>query len=117
MPEEVESIAVIEVGDATSLLATIEDRLHRELRKVGANLNWQVKSGLDTGTFKQSSPGQPYANAGGAVFVWLEGAEGDLERACKIIETAARQYRRTVRFLGPDDTEFKQRKRMSFADQ
>jgi hypothetical protein len=112
--EDTEIIAELNVGNATSLLATLEEEIGSSLQKLGGGVTSEVKSGLLAMTMRPSAPGQPADSSSQAVFVLLRGGEEEITRSRSVIEGAANRHRLNARFLSPGNREFEVRRRTTF---
>jgi hypothetical protein len=116
MAEQSETIAVIDVGNATSLCQDIEDTLKNKLGGSPTALHWQIKTTLSATTTQATPAGEPVHFSGAAVLVRLEGTADDVTSAQRTVDAVASHFGRTVRFLLPGAPEF-ERRRMSFTSE
>lgn len=108
-------IGVIDVGEAHSASASIDELLRKALKRVPQELSWSIELGSSPHSFQRLERGQPTPMMTSMVVVSLEGKAEILSHAKQTTESIANSFQRNVIWLLQDSADFRDAKSRWFS--
>jgi len=113
--QDSQAIGMIDVGEAHSVSASIDELLRRALERAPKELSWSIELGFAPHSSQRVERNQPTPMMTSMVLVFLEGKSQHLLRAKQTTESTANSFQRNVIWLSQDSTDFRDLKNRWFS--